>query len=172
MRQPGSRPMSERLLPMPKGYGMDDIQRFQAKINYSAGPEGCLPWIGSTSHGRGNFWLKSRNYVAARVAYYFHYRIDPGVLLVCHKCDNPICVNPVHLELGDQSQNMLDAFSRGRATKKGSQSSRAIFVETMIPDIRRRVADGETQVSIAKSFGVSYDAIRDIIRGRTWSHIK
>lgn len=121
---------------------------------------------------RGKFWLGKFQYWAPRVAYYFEHRKDPGKLLVRHTCDNSICVNPRHLVLGDCGDNWRDAFERGRASNQGSQHPFARLTEHNIPDIRRRRAAGETLAAIARSYGVTLQAIHHVVSGKTWGHVR
>lgn len=80
-------------------------------------PSGCLEWTGCLN--RGGYGRVGRGqHNASRVAYRL-FKGDPGDLLVCHSCDNPICVNPEHLWLGTPSDNMRDCVSKGRHFRSG-----------------------------------------------------
>jgi hypothetical protein len=78
---------------------------------------GCWEWTGSrvghSGHGRVN--INQKTHLAHRVAYEMCVADIPDGLYVRHKCDNPPCVNPLHLEVGTQGDNMSDMISRGRA---------------------------------------------------------
>ncbi|TXH09407.1 MAG: HNH endonuclease [Spirochaetes bacterium] len=76
--------------------------------------EECWLWTGRTDkHGYGTI-SEGRNYRAHRVSYVIHFgKIDNG-LLVCHHCDNPSCVNPLHLFLGTIKDNNRDRDNKGR----------------------------------------------------------
>lgn len=87
-------------------------ERFWAKVNKT---DSCWLWLGSlNSNGRGQLWVNGKSMVAPRLSWTMHRGPIPSGLLVCHKCDNPSCVNPDHLELGDQKKNMQDCADRGR----------------------------------------------------------
>lgn len=94
--------------------------------------------------------------------------------VVRHKCDNPACVNPEHLELGTQAENVLDMLKRGRKapTIRGSAHRCSKLTESDIPEIRKRLSAGESQRSIAKRFGVDQAIIKRISSGKAWSHVR
>lgn len=97
------------------------IARFWSKVAVAASHLDCWPWQGAVNgNGYGNFRMPEfgrHNFSAHRVAY----RLVKGDwpdegLVVRHKCDNPICVNPYHLEHGTVADNMRDMVERGRQT--------------------------------------------------------
>jgi len=89
------------------------IARFTA--SYAIAPNGCWEWQ-RTRHPRGYglFSAGSINLRAHRVAFRLFKDAEPGALHVCHACDNPSCVNPDHLWLGTQSDNISDCVAKGR----------------------------------------------------------
>ena len=95
---------------------MTPLQRFEAK--YRRDPSGCWLWTAATSQTdtgrRGRFWLGGAVQWAPRAAYML-YVGDPSSLLVCHTCDNGLCVNPAHLFLGSDADNNQDKSRKGRA---------------------------------------------------------
>lgn len=93
------------------------LERFMAKIDDSAGPRGCWPWTASTTpHGYGHFMVSATYRTYAHRWFLGHLRGRPlghGELAI-HSCDNPPCVNPAHLRVGTQIDNMQDCVARGR----------------------------------------------------------
>lgn len=112
--------------------------------------------------------------MAHRVAYELATGPIPDGLLVRHKCDNPRCVNPKHLELGTQSDNMLDAYRRGRRPDialKGERNPGAKLTAALVVQIRERAERGEAQTALAAVFGVSQAVISDVVLKKRWLEV-
>lgn len=89
--------------------------RFWSKVA-KRGPDECWPWTGATNQrGYGRIKYDGRFHMAHRLAWSFHHeRPIPAGLLACHSCDNPGCVNPKHIWLGTDADNMADKVAKGR----------------------------------------------------------
>lgn len=94
-----------------------DIIRFWSKVNRKASYE-CWPWLAGGYCGKSKlyrqFWVNGRSVTAHRIAFEIANGPFDKMLHVLHKCDNPICVNPNHLFLGTNSDNIRDKMSKGR----------------------------------------------------------
>ena len=90
-----------------------DSQRFWRQVARGE-PGDCWRWLGGTRKGYGRFKLKGRMVTAHRHAYELEVGPIPDGLFVLHECDNPSCVNPRHLFLGTQLDNIRDRDKKGR----------------------------------------------------------
>ena len=133
---------------------------------------GCWVWRASVgSHGYGNAWDGKKACTAHRLSYARAFG-DPGKLQVNHKCGNRRCCNPEHLYAGTQAENMADKKKHGTYTpppiKKGEDVTNSKLTEKQVLDIRRRRAEGERGVDLAREFGVTPDAICLIHKRKNW----
>jgi hypothetical protein len=157
---------------------MDDAERFWAKVDKSGE---CWEWSGYFNRGGyGRFWLNRKNVSPHRYSYILHHPLTIDLLehreiCVCHRCDNPKCVNPAHLFLGSQGDNMRDRETKGRANRtieKGEKHPASKLTETQVREIRGRYANGGiTQQTLGIEYGVSKATIGYIINRKSWSHI-
>lgn len=94
-------------------------QRFWEKVD-KRGPNECWPWMGSAhARGYGQIWVNGRLEKATRVSWSLkNGKPFPRHLDACHTCDNPNCVNPSHIWPGTMSDNIKDAYRKGRVVLK------------------------------------------------------
>lgn len=162
--------MAERFVPMPK---MDpfNIDRFQSFIG--PGPGDCLNWLGFTQSGYGRIRMNGGQYIATRLAYFIAYKVDPGQLMVCHECNNPLCVNHEHLYLGTNSENIKQAFLDGRNNHRGINSPNSKLTEEIVKRIRLLRDNGWTYEAIVTDVKIASKAsVADICKRRSWKHIR
>ncbi len=139
--------------------------RFLTKVN-KAGQGGCWFWTASRKpNGYGHFAKSSKKpSYAHRVSYELHNGQIPSGLCVLHSCDNPACVNPAHLFLGTQAENIADMISKGRNVDRRRLS------EDQVRAIRR-LAGAMTHANIAALFGVGRSNVGAIINRKTWINL-
>ncbi|KKL49494.1 hypothetical protein LCGC14_2314960 [marine sediment metagenome] len=94
----------------------------------------------------------------------------PEGMFVCHKCDNPPCVNPNHLFLGTQKDNMADCVSKGRSAK-GSKSGKSKLVEADVIAIRKMGNSGVARKVIAEQFHISATHVHALLSRKEWRHL-
>lgn len=151
--------------------------RFWPKVQVGA-PDECWLWL-SAKRGlppyRGWLRWKGGALAAHRAAMMLHLgRESLGTLLVCHACDNTLCVNPRHLFLGTQKDNLRDAFEKGRWRPPrliGEANGRAKLNDRKVRQLRARAAAGEKHATLAKDFGISPAMVSYVATRKSWKHI-
>ena len=145
--------------------GLD--QRFWAKIKTRPG-DGCWMWCGSVApNGYGlahSGGMTGRYSGAHRLMWTLAHGQIPDGMSVLHRCDVRACVNPAHLFLGTQSDNIRDCVLKFRHPR------RQLRPEDVI-EIRRACAGGATQMSQARRYDAPYGTINAVVRGRTWAFL-
>lgn len=109
---------------------------------------------------------------AHRVSWIINRGPIPDRMCICHRCDNPPCVNPDHLFLGTYSENTLDAVSKDRfhpPVIRGTDTKLAKLTDDQVREIRK---DCRASRAVGADYKVSHTVILYIRRGRTWSHIQ
>lgn len=128
---------------------------------------GCLVWTGcKDKDGYGITSIGNVKMPAHRAAYSFLH--DVAGQYVLHKCNVRACVNPDHLYLGDQAQNIQDQIAAG-TLKRGSQVGTSKLTEDQIPNIRE---SKKPYKQLAAEYGVSVSNICSIVKGQSWKHVK
>jgi hypothetical protein len=105
---------------------------------------------------------------AHRAAYLILVGPIPEGLHVLHRCDNPPCVNPAHLFLGTNADNIRDREAKGR----GVPPRHAKLTAEQVLEFRRRCAAGSTAWQLSKEFGISYPQAKAIKAGRCWPELE
>jgi hypothetical protein len=155
--------------------GLSVEDRFWQKVNKKSSDE-CWEWLGATHHqwGYGNLTIDGKYMAAHRYSWELHNREIPDGMLVCHHCDNPSCVNPNHLFLGTNADNMRDRDKKNRQARLiGTNNGRAILNEDDIKQIfKLRNTSNYTVKEIADMFNISKSAIEAIIYKRNWTFVE
>lgn len=143
--------------------------RDRLEANYEPEPNsGCWIWIGNWKlpHGYGRMVVghmglgTRRQDLAHRVSYKEFVGPIPSGLHVLHRCDNPPCINPQHLFLGTAADNVTDMLMKRRVHSK--------VTWTQVDEIRQAAIAGESQVGIARRYGITQVAVGHIINEKTW----
>jgi hypothetical protein len=146
--------------------------RFWKKVD-RRGPDECWPWIGAKgTAGYGHIKIGNRNRPAHRIAVELTggRAVSDGAV-VRHSCDNPPCVNPAHLIVGTQLENIADRDTRGRGTR-GERSPTAKLTAEQVRAIRAtHAAGGYTLREIAAQFDVTHATVVRIVNGQAWRHV-
>lgn len=155
-----------------------DLQdRFEAKTIPPSKPDGCVLW-GASKRTRGlpygmigvevapGVWKIRATH---RVSWELYCGPIPKGMNVLHRCDNASCVNPDHLFLGTQKENVLDMNKKGRGpSRAGERNGKAKLTAEQVASIR---ADQRSQTKIAADYGVAHTLIGKIKHRKLWAHV-
>lgn len=139
-------------------------ERFWDKVDKN-GILGCWIWTAARVNKYGVIGLFGKMVKAHRISWELHNGEIPNGLDVLHKCDNEYCVNPNHMFLGTQADNMHDMINKGRAAW---QSGLAILTKKEVLEIRNATG---TQQEIAEQYSVSQPTISNIKSNKSWKHL-
>ena len=129
---------------------------------------GCPEWFAPRNpRGYGFIQYRGLKWLAHRFSWIATHGPIPDGKYVCHRCDNPPCVNPEHLFIGTAKENSHDAKRKGR-TRGGLPRLNPVIAA----QIKRRLADGETAAQIARQLDIDYDLVFGIKSGRAWKHVE
>ncbi len=135
---------------------------------------GCWEWTGyRVFDGYGQILISYRNYKTHRLAMYFWrgFKLN-SKQMVLHHCDNPPCCNPDHLYLGSAKDNARDREVRKRSNPRyGTKHHSSKLNEKDVIEIRKAIADGQSQVSLAKKYKISTTQVCNINKRTEWAHV-
>jgi len=132
-------------------------------ISPESNSHGCWLYTKLIMKGYGHLNINGIKVPAHRVSYELHNSSIPQGMYICHKCDVRECVNPHHLFVGTHLDNMQDKVHKGRAARK-------LDYENVI-EIKRRIANGESDSIISKDYNVNRQTINKIRLKQLWNHI-
>lgn len=142
--------------------------RFEAKVSRSSDPNGCWEWTGrrvkNSGFDYGRIYICGMSFATHHVALALDGRPVPVGMLARHKCDNPPCVNPAHLEVGTNSDNMRDREARGR-------NPRTRLTEEQVREACNLRAQGWTYSALSKRYRAHRNTLESAIHGRSWKRL-
>ncbi|NGX57222.1 MAG: hypothetical protein K940chlam3_00107 [Chlamydiae bacterium] len=153
-------------------YGPETIKkRFLSKIEKQS--DGCWLWKGVKNRkGYGQFGIDSKMLSCHRVSWKLYRGELPAGVHVLHKCDVRNCVNPDHLFLGTNKDNVIDSVHKGRRSQ-GIQHFRAKLNPDKVRTIRKMFrSDKFLKIKIARHFEVAVGTIKAVLDGITWKHVE
>jgi hypothetical protein len=148
-----------------------DDPRLARFLGHVEKTDGCWLWRGESKRGYGSLRIGCVTHRAHRLSYEIFKGPIPGGMVVCHTCDNPACVNPDHLFVGTQQDNIKDAWSKGRVRlpRDGEKNPASKLTAAQVLDIRARLCGKRGELSaLAREYGVSSSLIAQIRDRLTW----
>lgn len=131
----------------------------------------CWNWTHATSnHGYGSFTFNGKRYIASRLAYEIYIGPIEKGHHICHKCDNPKCVNPSHLFSGTIKENMSDMVKKNRSAK-GQNHSQSKLNDRQVKIIKKLIKQNRKNIEIAAKFNINRRTVNHIKSETRWSHI-
>ena len=140
------------------------LRRFEQKFVKQV--SGCWEWSAFISPNRyGMFRYEGRTQCAHRVSWMLYKGSIPEDMYILHKCNNKACVNPSHLYIGTQHDNMMDC------VRAGNHYASAILKVCDVVCIKRMLRDNISKNLIAWIYQVKMHVIYAISRGHTWNSV-
>jgi hypothetical protein len=144
-------------------------QRFWSKVNKT---DTCWLWTARLDKkGYGQFWFNGTVVKSHRVSWVLSGNTIPEGHIICHApheiCGNRHCVNPAHLRVGTQVENMNDRIA-DETIARGIKIITSKLTEEQVRAIRAN-PENKTKTTLAEQFGVTSQSIRDIISRKTWA---
>lgn len=156
--------------------GRQEPLRARFNTGYQVLPNGCWYWLRTPLSSRyGKLLYNSKSHSTHRIAMFLFRGFDlQSRLFICHRCDNPSCVNPDHLFIGTNSDNMRDSWGKGRMNSPyvpGEAHLNAKLTTKNVVFIKKMYKKPYTQDQLANKFNVSRRTISFILSGERWKHV-
>lgn len=167
-----------------KRWARSAAERFWDRADLSAGPKACWRWLGgscSGGYGAARSTATGKQTTAHRVAWELTNGPIPDGKQALHRCDHRWCVNPQHLFLGTQLENIRDMIAKGRQangaelnhpSQVGEKNHGAKLTIAAVRRVKRLAARGLSQAVIAKKVGAERQNVWAIVNGRSWRHVQ
>lgn len=146
----------------PRGQSADERLRW---YGWRVTSSGCWEWLGGRDrYGYGKVGCYGKIFLAHRLAYLAWIGLIPNGMSIRHSCDNPPCINPEHLIIGTNADNVRDRVTRHRSHSKLSEDD--------VVAIRKTYAVGDiTLKKLAEQYNVSFQLIGLVVNRKNWRHI-
>lgn len=150
-------------------HGATVLERWESNVQKSSG---CWEWSGyRDENGYGRLNVDGVPVLAHRLSWtILRHELTPQQH-VLHRCDNPPCVRPEHLFLGDQSANVADMWAKKRqryGVSRGMAHGCSKLNDEQVREIR--LSTGPSRIT-AETYGISGRQVRDIRAGKAWRHL-
>ena len=135
--------------------------------------KGCWVWYrGKDWDGYGIISINDKSDKAHRISYKTFVEDFPENLQVLHKCDNPSCINPDHLFLGSNKDNMHDKIKKGRDRVRGEQSVISKLNDVQVRKLREDFKNGIKYSQLGPKYGITPEQASNIVRRKVWKHLE
>lgn len=133
-------------------------------------PCGCWEWQGAKSiQGYGQIEFENKTWRTHRLMAHIKVADVLDTSIVCHRCDNPCCINPEHIWVGTQKQNVDDRDKKGRRNQaRGARQGSAKLTEELVKQIR---LDPRRHQIIAADYGITRAHVGNLKANRAWKHV-
>lgn len=160
--------MSQKSAALAAPYEPRDVERFMRRVNKMTGTA-CWDWMRPAPIGYGQLYWNGTPIGTHRISYRI-FRGQVGQMHVCHTCDRRACVNPDHLFLGTNQDNIRDRVKKGRS-RRGQNHPRSVLKRADVVEARAMYLGGMSTSKIGERFGVDAETAGNAISGRSWSHV-